>query len=60
MRVAPFRVCHSLVVKGGIMVWSLDIYLCGGFNLIYCVVVALWFRGASDKGPKGPGDDIFV
>ena len=59
MRVAPFRVCHSLLVKGGIMVWSPDIYSCGCSNLIYCVVVAL-DRGPSDKGSKGPGGGIFV
>ena len=53
MRVAPFRVCHSLLVKGGIMVWSPDIYLCGSSNLIYCVVVAL--EAPRIKVPKDRG-----
>ena len=41
MRVAPFRVCHSLLVKGGIRYGALVFNLCGCSNLIYCVVVAL-------------------
>ena len=58
MRVAPFRVCHFLLEKGGIMVWSPDIYSCG--NTIYIFLCGVVGIERSDKGPKGPGDDIFV
>ena len=37
------------------MVWSPDIYLYGGFNLIYCVVVALWLEAPRIKVPKDRG-----
>ena len=55
MRVAPFRVCHSLLVKGGIMVWSPDTYSCG-----YCRSITLWYfvvvvASARIKVPKDRG-----
>ena len=56
MRVAPFRVCHFLLERGGIMVWSPDTYSCGHTLFIMCDDVT----ERSDKGPKGPGNDIFV
>ena len=48
------RVWPFLLEKGGIMVWSPDIYLCGCSNLIYCVIVAVWSRPRI-KVPKDRG-----
>ena len=55
MRVAPFRVCHFLLEKGSVMVWSPDTFLCGCFNLIILCGCCFVIEGprikvANDRG----------
>ena len=57
MRVAPFRVCHFLLERvvswyGAQILTHVDT-----LYLLLCGVVGI---ERSDKGPKGPGDGVFV
>ena len=55
MRVAPFRVCHFLLEKGGVMYGALMLNLCGCSNLIFLCGCYFVIEGPRIKVPKDRG-----
>ena len=55
LRVAPFRVCHFLLEKGGVRYGALMLNLCGCSNLIFLCGCCLVIEGPQIKVPKDRG-----
>ena len=55
IRVAPFRVCHFLLEKGGVRYGALMLNLCGCSNLIFLCGCCLVIEGPRIKVPKDWG-----